>query len=186
MEVGNQMIPRAGVDSGSSEAIDSNLAPLSLQPLSGTQPDISNSLRSLDSLSSSKAEIKQTEGPRKKPSFLNDIRGKKKFRNEGSNLAACFVRDKVLLANFESLPLISADDLKDKDWKTERTRERIPRVEAECESSAKDSKAVKDDHGKKHQINWLAEDARHREDLLLERSSAGKKQKRSTAMKYGW
>ena len=134
--------------------------------------------------SSSKHEDVRRENSRKRPCYLTDLRGKQRVKATFG--VSGVVKEDRLSPNFDTLPIICADDLRDKNWSRARSRSQGSPSDSEIGPSEAERNAGVDVHQKKHKINWLAEDVKHRETLLLEKSATGKEKKKSTAMKYGW
>lgn len=121
---------------------------------------------------------------KKRPSFLKDIRDKKKDK-----LGSVFKSISKSRVDPSVMQEIAADDLKDPDWVANKcvpdlvTSNAIP--VGGNPNDPDDPEKLKQ-HQKKHQINWLAQETRQRDMQLLEKSAQGKQKQRSTAMKYGW
>ncbi len=136
----------------------------------------------LKSIPSSGSDRKDAEN-KKRPAFLSDIRDKKKGK-----LISLQKPTSMKQIDSASMQVITADDLKDPDWITNNPHVDLVTTSLSQETSvekAEEADKLKQ-HQKKHQINWLAQDTRHKDIQLLEKSAQGKQKQRSSALKYGW
>lgn len=133
-----------------------------------------------------KINVRGVDSPpvKKRPSFLSDIRDKKK--GSGS-IVKHVIRKEV---RHDSMQSIAATELQDPQWVLNNhlfdplSPEIIPEHGVRIDSTADTAQPMQQQ--KKHQINWLAQETRQKDLQLLEKSAQGKQKLRSTAMKYGW
>ena len=146
---------------------------MSLQSNGSTSVDIGSN--GTDNAVSHKSSV-----TKKRPAFLQDLRGSKTLKAPG--IGSISKKDRYELnkriADIES---IDANDLRDPNWEDKNRASVVEKatLTAHLEEVSKDNK-------KKHQINWLAMDVRDKELQLLEKSAAKKSNQRSKTLKYGW
>jgi len=85
-------------------------------------------------------------------------------------------RDRAMFED-RAFTTISASDLQSTDWEGKA----IEQIRSK-QTGAPATKVQK----QKHHVNWLAEEAREKEMMLLEKNAAGKAKQRDTRQKYGW
>lgn len=153
--------------SSSRQLIDQDISSLAQRPMTGKGTSIRN------------ADLAG-----KRPSYLADLRNSKDCRRSHISTTK-----KPRISGFiseQTIPFISAEDLRDPRWASPGQKGvgmLLPPTNGEGEAELIGSPS----HSRKrHQVNWLAQDARRNDAELLEKAAAGKQKQRSTAMKYGW
>lgn len=154
-------------------------------------PSGSSRPESSSTITNNEMDSRQTK---KRPSFLSDLRDKKKAHLYNVSRSGVTQRERSLIPKLDEIPVVSADDLRDKNWSQQLRGEGdgvhssdsgVAQTSASSDPSLRQSTSDKQPQ-KKHQINWLAQDMKQKEAALLEKSAVGKQKQRNTAMKYGW
>jgi len=163
---------------------DSPTASIPATPAGSSRPESSSTI------TNNETDSRQTK---KRASFLSDLRDKKKAHIQSVSGSGVGKRGRSLIPKLEEIPVVSADDLRDKNW-SQQLREAdgvlssnslVAKSSASSDPSLPQSTSDKQPQ-KKHQINWLAQDMKQKEAALLEKSAVGKQKQRNTAIKYGW